>query len=151
VRSPLPNNVPSTRSAPASRPSSVAATPVPRSLWVCSEIKTLSRSRTWRPNHSIWSACTLGVAHSTVAGRLRITFFSGVGRQTSMTAWQTSSANSSSVSENDSGEYWSEMSVSGKVGIRSRIKLAPSTAICRIWSRVASPNVIRRCSGEVEL
>lgn len=32
VRSPLPKRVPSTRSAPAKRASSVAATPVPRSL-----------------------------------------------------------------------------------------------------------------------
>ena len=35
VRSPLPNSVPSTRSVPAINASSVAATPVPRSLWVC--------------------------------------------------------------------------------------------------------------------
>jgi hypothetical protein len=35
VRSPLPNRQPSTRSAPAIRPSSAAATPVPRSLCGC--------------------------------------------------------------------------------------------------------------------
>ena len=116
VRSPLPKSVPSTRSAPASRPSSVAATPVPRSLWVCREMMTDSRFVRFRHIHSIWSAWTLGVVHSTVAGRLRMIFFSGVGCQTSITAWQHSSEKSSSVSENDSGEYWSTISVSGTVG-----------------------------------
>ena len=51
-----PNNVPSTRSAPAMTPSSVAATPVPRSLCGCSDRMILSRSRMLRENHSIWSA-----------------------------------------------------------------------------------------------
>ena len=45
VRSPLPKSVPSTRSAPASKPSSVAATPVPRSLCVCRLMIGDSRSR----------------------------------------------------------------------------------------------------------
>jgi hypothetical protein len=97
--------------APASRPSSVAATPVPRSLWVCSEMMADSRFRRFRHIHSIWSACTFGVVHSTVAGRLRMIFFSGVGCQTSITAWQHSSEKSSSVSEKDSGEYCSTTSV----------------------------------------
>ena len=48
--------VSSTASAPAINPSSAAATPVPRSLWVCSEITTASRFGMLRPNHSIWSA-----------------------------------------------------------------------------------------------
>ena len=43
VRSPLPNKVPSTRSAPASKPSSVAATPVQRSLCVCKLMMSASR------------------------------------------------------------------------------------------------------------
>jgi hypothetical protein len=56
VRSPLPNSVPSTRSAPAIIASSAAATPVPRSLcgWMLSA--TESRLLTCRENHSIWSA-----------------------------------------------------------------------------------------------
>ena len=41
VRSPLPNSVPSTRSAPAITPSSAAATAQPRSLWGCSDRHTL--------------------------------------------------------------------------------------------------------------
>ena len=53
VRSPLPNNVPSTRSAPAISANSVAATPVPRSLWACKLTTTLSRRGNWRQNHSI--------------------------------------------------------------------------------------------------
>ena len=56
VRSPLPNSVPSTRSAPAITPNSVAATAVPRSLCGCRLRIRLSRSRTLRANHSIWSA-----------------------------------------------------------------------------------------------
>ncbi len=47
--------------------------------------------------HSMESAYTFGVAISTVAGRLMITLRSGVGCQTSLTALQTSTANSSSV------------------------------------------------------
>jgi hypothetical protein len=40
-----------------------------------------------------------------VAGRLRISFCSGVGSMTSITAWQTSIAYSGSVSVKLSGEY----------------------------------------------
>ena len=46
------------------------------------------------------------VAISTVPGRLTIIFFSGVGRQTSITASQISTAKSSSVPLKLSGEYW---------------------------------------------
>ncbi len=56
VRSPLPNSVPSTRSAPASTPSSAAATAHPRSLWGCSDKTMASRLRTVRRNHSMVSA-----------------------------------------------------------------------------------------------
>ncbi len=48
----------------------------------------------------------LGVAISTVAGRLRMILRSGVGRQTSITASQISLAKSSSVPVKLSGEYW---------------------------------------------
>ena len=41
---------------PAITPSSAAATPVPRSLCVWSEMTTESRFGMLRPNHSIWSA-----------------------------------------------------------------------------------------------
>ena len=56
VRSPFPNSVPSTRSAPASTASSAAATAVPRSLCGCRLKMTESRLRMVRPNHSITSA-----------------------------------------------------------------------------------------------
>ena len=55
VRSPLPNSVPSTRSAPAMIPNSAAATAVPRSLWGCSDSTMLSRLRIWRWKRSIRS------------------------------------------------------------------------------------------------
>ena len=56
VRSPLPNRVPSTRSAPAMSASSVAATASPRSLWAWTLMMAQSRFFMWRQNHSIWSA-----------------------------------------------------------------------------------------------
>ena len=56
VRSPLPNSVPSTRSAPASTASSAAATAVPRSLWGWRLSTTESRWAMVRLNHSITSA-----------------------------------------------------------------------------------------------
>ena len=105
VRSPLPNRQPSIRSAPASRPSSAAATPVPRSLCGCRLSTRLSRRGRCRCIHSIESAYTLGVAISTVAGRLMISLRSGVGSITSMTLAHTSTAYSSSVPVYDSGEY----------------------------------------------
>ena len=55
VRSPLPNRVPSTRSAPAMMPNSAAATAVPRSLWGCSDSTIESRSRMLRWKCSIMS------------------------------------------------------------------------------------------------
>ena len=56
-----------------------------------------SRRSRWRTIHSIESAYTLGVAISTVAGRLTIILWSGVGSMTSMTALQIRAAKSSSV------------------------------------------------------
>ena len=56
VRSPLPNSVPSTRSAPAITPSSAAATAVPRSLCGCRDSTTASRRGRFRDIHSIESA-----------------------------------------------------------------------------------------------
>ena len=71
VRSPWPNRQPSTRSAPAITASSVAPTAVPRSLCGCSEMATWSRLRTWRPNHSIWSAYTFGRGHLHRGGQVQ--------------------------------------------------------------------------------
>ena len=105
VRSPLPNSVPSTRSAPASTASSAAATAVPRSLCGCRLSTMASRFLTVRPNHSMTSAYTLGLYISTVAGRLRIIGRSGVGSITSITASQISTAKSGSVPVKLSGEY----------------------------------------------
>ena len=105
VRSPWPKRQPSTRSAPAIIASSVAATAVPRSLWGCSEITVFSRRVSWRLNHSIWSAYTLGVADSIVAGRLRMISRPSSGCQTSETASQTSRLNGSSVLVKISGLY----------------------------------------------
>ena len=105
VRSPWPNRQPSTRSAPAIIASSVAATAVPRSLWGCRLITVFSRRVSWRENHSIWSAYTLGVAISTVAGRLRMISRPSSGCQTSLTASHTSTENGSSVPVKISGLY----------------------------------------------
>lgn len=65
----------------------------------------LSRRARWRCIHSIWSAYTLAVVHSTVDGRLMIILRAGVGRQMALTASQTSSAKSSSARLKVSGEY----------------------------------------------
>ena len=150
VRSPLPKRVPSTRSAPAINPSSVAATPVPRSLCVCKEMIALLRSFKLRQNHSIWSACTFGVATSTVAGRFKMILLASVGCQTCITASQISNAYSTSVSEKLSGEYWSRTWVPGTVSTSPLINCAPSIAICLIASLLLL-KVTRRWRGEVEL
>ncbi|MCY1371151.1 hypothetical protein D9M69_582830 [compost metagenome] len=111
---------------------------------------TESRRLTWRPNHSIWSAYTFGVAHSTVAGRLRMIFFSGVGCQTSITASQTCTANSSSVELKISGEYWKVQSVPGCLAASSLISLAALVAMsitpCLSWLKT-----MRRKDGAVAL
>ena len=64
-----------------------------------------SRRVSWRENHSIWSAYTLGVAISTVAGRLRMISRPSSGCQTSLTASHTSTLNGSSVPVKISGLY----------------------------------------------
>ena len=105
VRSPWPKRQPSTRSAPAIIASSVAATAVPRSLCGCRLITVFCRRVSCRENHSIWSAYTLGVAISTVAGRLRMISRPSSGCQTSLTASHTSTENGSSVPVKISGLY----------------------------------------------
>ena len=64
-----------------------------------------SRRVSWRENHSIWSAYTLGVATSIVAGRFRMISRPSSGCQTSETASHTSAEKGSSVLVKISGEY----------------------------------------------
>ena len=92
VLSPLPNNVPSTRSAPAISPSSVAATAVPLSLWGCRDRIIFSLFNRLRCIHSIWSAYILGDVISTVAGRLIITLLCEASFKMATTELQTSAA-----------------------------------------------------------
>ena len=94
----------------------------------------------------------LGVAYSTVAGRLRMIWLVGVGCQTSVTASQISSANSSSVLVKLSGEYYrrreAPAATSGRV--RRFIRATASVAIFTI-AGFSAPKTYRRCAGEVEL
>ena len=92
VRSPLPNRVASTRSAPANRPISAVATPQPRSLWGCREMMALSRPGIFLQKYSSISANWLGIQFSTVVGRFRMTLCSGSAWRCSSTAWQISTA-----------------------------------------------------------
>ncbi len=71
-----------------------------------------------------------GVAASTVAGRLRISFCAGVGWKTSITALHTSTANSGSVELKISGEYSKRQAVPGFSAARRLITLPALTAIC---------------------
>ena len=105
VRSPLPKRVPSIRSAPASKPISESATPVPRSLCGWSDNTTFSRYLRFWEIYAIWLAYTWGMDICTVAGKLMIAFRSLVGCHTSKTALHTSKANSGSVPVKLSGEY----------------------------------------------
>ncbi|CAB4536668.1 unannotated protein [freshwater metagenome] len=77
-------------------------------------------------------------------------FHCGVGFHTSLTALQTSTANSSSVPVYDSGEYSNETLVSGTVFTKSRQILAASVAIFLMPS-FSRPKTTRRCKVEVEL
>ena len=79
-----------------------------------------------------------------------IVFHCGVGFQTSFTALQTSTANSSSVPVYDSGEYSKETLVSGIVAIRSKQIWAASVAIF-LMPALSKPKTTRRCNVEVEL
>ena len=94
-------------------PSSAAATPVPRSLCVCSDSTTCSRRSSRVDIHSIWSAKTFGVAFSTVVGRLMMIGRPGPASQARIAVLQASSATGSSVMLKVSGEYSSTHSVSG--------------------------------------
>ena len=148
VRSPLPNKVPSTRSAPAIKPNSVAATPVPRSLWVCNEITALARFFKCLQNHSIWSACVFGVPASTVSGKFKIIFLWAVAPQAFETASQTSKAYSASVNTKVSGLNSNCQSVSGKASVNWRTNCVPATAISKTFS-FDKPKTISRWAGLV--
>ena len=91
-----------------------------------------------------------GVAISTVAGRLRISRFRGVGRITSLTASQISSAKSSSVPVKLSGEYSKMNSVSGAAAASALTCRAAATAISLTPLRSVRKTT-SRCSVEVEL
>ena len=75
---------------------------------------------------------------------------SGVGSQTSVTALQISTAKSSSVPVNDSGEYSKRISVSSICSASLRTSSAPWTAMSTMPARSES-NTTRRCSVLVEL
>jgi len=92
----------------------------------------------------------LGVLISTVAGRFRIIFWSGVGCQTSITASEISLAKSSSVPVKLSGEYSKTNSVDRWSEANRLISSAPRTAIAMMPSR-SRPNTTLRCNADVEL
>ena len=80
-----------------------------------------------------------------------MTLRSGVGCHTSLTAFTTSTAKSSSVPVNDSGEYWNMTSVSSAIcSAYFWHSWAPWTAMSTMPGR-SRPNTTRRCSVEVEL
>ena len=91
-----------------------------------------------------------GVAISTVAGRLRMSRFEGVGLMTSLTASQMSSATSSSVPVKLSGEYSNAKSVPRAASASAFTCLAASTAIFSTpFGSVRKTT--SRCKAEVEL
>ena len=92
----------------------------------------------------------LGVAISTVAGRLRISRLSGVGLMTSLTASQMSRAKSSSVPVKLSGEYSNWKSAPGAALASALTCLAALTAISVTPLRSVL-NTTSRCKVEVEL
>ena len=87
---------------------------------------------------------------STVEGRLMMTFRSGRGCQTSMTALQIRRANSTSVPVKLSGEYSKRKLVSGILSAYSLNSLAPETAMSTISSS-AIRKTCCRWAKEVEL
>ncbi|MNN65993.1 hypothetical protein D3C81_1815400 [compost metagenome] len=91
-----------------------------------------------------------GVETSTVAGRLRMILLSGVGFHTSITASQTSLANSSSVALKVSGEYSKVHSVSGCMAAYLTNSLAAFTAMA-LTPSLSWLKTMRRKEGEVAL
>ena len=94
----------------------------------------------------------LGVDISTVAGRLMITFFSGVGCQTSQTASQISTAKSISVPVKLSGEYSKVKSVPGIIsGGQIFDQLGAEYGQIDCTGRGSCRKTTSRCRVEVEL
>ncbi|CAB4922701.1 unannotated protein [freshwater metagenome] len=73
-----------------------------------------------------------------------------MGSQTSVTASQISTANSSSVPVKDSGEYSKRISVSGMPSASLRTSRAPWTAMSTMPA-LSELKTTRRCSVDVEL
>ena len=89
---------------------------------------------------------------STVVGRLRMIFFSGVAPMASITAWQISTAASISVPMKDSGEYSYRRSIPASMAgwLSSRMSRAASTAIL-VTPATSVWNTTFRWRVEVEL
>ncbi len=97
-----------------------------------------SRRVSCRENHSIWSAYTLGVAISMVAGRLRMISRPSSGCHTSETASHTSTENGSSVPVKISGLYSYPMIVwPSTFSLCFMTSSVPRTAMSLISSLVA--------------
>ena len=141
VRSPLPKRQPSTLVAPASWPSSAAATAQPRSLWGWRDTMTLSLGKV-RWKISTWSAKVFGVHISTVAGRLRMIGTSMVGSHASLTASHSAMAYEVSVSEKASGLNIRFHVVSGWMSfVIDLVYCTQSTAISKT-SCCDKPNIV---------
>ena len=140
------------RSAPAITASSAEAMPVPRSLWGWADRAMCSRRDRLRLMYSIWSANTLGVARSTVEGRLRMISRSAPGCHTSMTASQISRAKSRSVSTKISGEYSKPNTVSSpsRFSACAMTSRVPVTARSTVAARSARKTTSRK-TGAVAL
>src|SRR5690554_2394602 len=103
-----------------------------------------------RANHSIWSAYTLGVATSTVAGKFKITLLLALGCHTSSTALQTSTANGVSVALKVSGEYSKVHWVSGCMAAYFLNNCAACTAMA-FTPALSWLKTMRRNAGETAL
>src|SRR3989344_4313702 len=102
-------------------------------------------------NHSTWSAKILGVALSTVLGKLMMTFSPFPGFHSLITASHTSTAKSTSVPMKLSGEYSYRTSEFFKYFCEYCFAhRVPWTARSRTSSRLLWKTTLR-CSSDVEL
>ena len=109
-----------------------------------------SRGLRRRCIHSIWSANTLGVAFSTVLGRLMITSRPGPAPQAAMAVWQALSETSSSVALKVSGEYCRVQRVSGRASVR-RFRSDTCSCTKAITCVTFMPDTTRRQTRAVAL
>jgi hypothetical protein len=128
--------------------SSALAVPVPRSLCGCTEITTSGRPAKRRTIHSIWSANTLGVAHSTVVGRFRM--MGRPGPQAAMAVSQACNDTSSSARLKVSGEYCSTHSVPGCASVSCRTCRTRASTSSITWGTLM-PNTTSRHTGATAL